>query len=159
MRYAYPCRTKPETDETGNHHSVTFRDIPEAITGGDSLGDALENALEALELSLAVRQEDGQEIPEPSPLEPGEELVALTPEFAMKTALLMEIRRQNMGPGSSPGARESATKSYSACSPRGQRPRWNGSTRCSKRWAEESSWRTCRRMAASTSTNRRARAR
>ena len=96
MKYAYPCR--PQPDEIPGAFIITFRDIEEAITQGDSLGEAIENAQEAMELALIGRLEDGEHIPEPSEPQPGEELVPLTPRFAAKTALLLEIQRQDLQP-------------------------------------------------------------
>ena len=96
MRYAYPCR--PQPGKTPGSFTITFRDITEAFTQGDSLGEALENAQEALELALTGRIEDRKEIPEPTNPETGEELVPLTPPFAAKTALLLEMRRQHIQP-------------------------------------------------------------
>ena len=94
MKYAYPCSLEP--DEPPGFLVVTFPDIPEAATGGESLGDALENGLEALELVLACRLEEAREIPEPSPLQEGQELVVLTPAFAAKMALLQAMEREDV---------------------------------------------------------------
>ena len=97
MRYAYPCQLKP--DEPAGSFSVTFPDIPEALTGGSSMGEAMENAQEALELAISSRLDNGEEIPEPSHTKPGEQLVPLAPAFAAKTALLLEMRRQDVQAG------------------------------------------------------------
>ena len=42
---------------------VTFPDIPEAITGGETEREALENAEEALELALLTYAKDGRSLP------------------------------------------------------------------------------------------------
>lgn len=97
MRYAYPCR--PEPDEPEGSFSVTFRGLPGVITCGDSLGEALENAQEALELALTVILEDVEHIPEPREPEDGEETIALSPRFAAKMALLLHMRRAGVSPG------------------------------------------------------------
>ena len=94
MRYAYPCRLEP--DEPAGSFTITFPDIPEANTGGSSLGEAMENAQEALEISIMGRLEDGDEIPEPSRLEKGQELIPLTPSTAAKIAMTLEMRHQNI---------------------------------------------------------------
>ena len=97
MKYAYPCL--PQPDEPPGSFTITFRDVTGAITCGDSLGEALENAQEVLELVLTGQLEDGEEIPEPSNQRPGEELVPLTPAFAAKMALLLAMHKQDIQPG------------------------------------------------------------
>ena len=96
MRYAYPCL--PQPDEPPGSFTITFRDLTEAITCGDSLGEALENAQEVLELALTGRLAGGEDIPEPSNQRPWEELVPLTPAFAAKMALLLAMQKQQIQP-------------------------------------------------------------
>ncbi len=50
------------TPEDGGY-LVTFDDIPEAITQGDDLTDALANAQDALEVALLAHIRDGRELP------------------------------------------------------------------------------------------------
>lgn len=71
---------------------VTFRDLPEAITEGDSVEDALANASDCLDEAIAARLDDGEEIPVPTPLEAGEYLVAVPVESAIKVALVFAVR-------------------------------------------------------------------
>jgi antitoxin HicB len=54
---------------------VTCRDLPEAITQGESLDDALAEAADALEEAIAARIDDGREIPAPTEARRGERLV------------------------------------------------------------------------------------
>ena len=96
MRYAYPCKLEP--DKPAGSFTITFPDIREANTGGSSLGEAMENAQEALEISIMGRLEIGDKIPEPSKLKNGQELVPLTPSAAAKTAMILEMRYQNIQP-------------------------------------------------------------
>jgi antitoxin HicB len=70
----YPARF--ECDVAGGY-VVTFRDVPEAITQGESLDDAREMAADALRTALEFYAEDGRPVPAPSAVQPGEELVAL----------------------------------------------------------------------------------
>ena len=91
MRYAYPCDAIP--DEPPGSYMITFQDLHEAVTGGESLGEAMENAAEVLELTLASRMKDGTCIPEPSRPIPGQDEVALSPNFAAKLALYLNIVR------------------------------------------------------------------
>jgi predicted RNase H-like HicB family nuclease len=49
--------------EAGGGFSVTFPDVPGAITQGDTLEEAVLNAREALELTLEGITEDGEDLP------------------------------------------------------------------------------------------------
>jgi antitoxin HicB len=55
---------------------VTFRDVPEAITQGETLDEARIMAADALRVALEFYSEDGRPMLTPSPVQPGEELVA-----------------------------------------------------------------------------------
>ncbi|SHJ77785.1 type II toxin-antitoxin system HicB family antitoxin [Desulfofundulus thermosubterraneus] len=61
----------PAVFETGEKkgYCVTFPDLPGCITEGDTLEEALQMAREALELHLYGMEEDGDEIPSPTPPE------------------------------------------------------------------------------------------
>ena len=50
MQYAYPCVLTPEEDGV----SVSFPDIPEALTCGDDRSDALVQASDALVTALCA---------------------------------------------------------------------------------------------------------
>lgn len=52
-------------EENGNF-GVSFPDLPGCITAGESLGEALDHALEALAMHIEGMQEDGIDIPTPS---------------------------------------------------------------------------------------------
>lgn len=56
---------------------VTFIDIPEAITQGSNIAEALEMAKDALETALTFYLEDGRSVPLPSPVELGQPYVIL----------------------------------------------------------------------------------
>lgn len=58
---AYPAIFEPE--DVG--YVVTFPDVPEAITDGDSLAEAMEYAVDALEVSLSEYINRRREIPQP----------------------------------------------------------------------------------------------
>ena len=51
MRYTYPCVLTPELDDGGI--SVSFPDVPEALTCGDDRAQALEKATDALAVALS----------------------------------------------------------------------------------------------------------
>lgn len=68
--------------------TVTFRDIPEAITEGDTLEEAEAMALDALVTAMEFYFDDGRPVPEPSKPRKGERIVALPLSVAAKVALL-----------------------------------------------------------------------
>lgn len=55
------------TDD-GVRYGVTVPDLPGCFSAGDTLEQALQNAVEAIELHLEGLTEDGGEVPQPSPL-------------------------------------------------------------------------------------------
>lgn len=73
--FVYPALLTPDEDDGG--FVVTFRDLPEAITQGDSVEEALLQARDCLEEAFANRI--AMDIPIPDPAEPaeGEHPVAL----------------------------------------------------------------------------------
>lgn len=72
-------------------YTVTFRDIPEAITEGQTIEEAREMATDALLTAMDFYFEDGRAVPGPSALEAGEELVAL-PLSAWAKVQLLNLR-------------------------------------------------------------------
>jgi antitoxin HicB len=71
---------------------VTCRDLPEAITQGESVSDALAEAADALEEAVASRIDDGREIPSPSTAKRGERFVSVPPSIALKAAVYLAVR-------------------------------------------------------------------
>lgn len=97
MQYAYPCTLEPEEEEGFERaFNVSFPDLPGALTCGNGLGEALENAEEVLELVLGSYVEDNEEIPTPSPAAEGQELVVVRPLLAAKLSLYTAMREQNI---------------------------------------------------------------
>jgi antitoxin HicB len=84
-------------DETGGY-VVTFPDIPEAITQGETEEDALSMAREALETAIEFYFEDKRAVPPPSTPEPGQRAVDVPPSLAAKILLLNEMILQNIRP-------------------------------------------------------------
>ena len=95
MRYAYPCDLVADKEE-GDGFVVTFPDIPGAITGASTREEALFLAEDALVAMLAVYVKKGWDIPVPSPLTDGQELVAVLPVDAGKLALYTAMRKQGI---------------------------------------------------------------
>ncbi|MCX7176329.1 MAG: type II toxin-antitoxin system HicB family antitoxin [Proteobacteria bacterium] len=70
---------------------VTFRDIPEAITQGDSLEEATAMAEDVLVSAMDFYFEDRRAVPLPSLPKRGERLIELPPSVAAKVLLLNEL--------------------------------------------------------------------
>ena len=93
MQYAYPCILNPEE---GGGFFVVFPDVRGALTGGKTRAEALEMAQDALTVALAGYVIAGWDIPYPSPVEPGQDLVALEPIPAAKLALYIAMREREI---------------------------------------------------------------
>lgn len=93
MIYAYPCQLTP--DEDGGF-VVTFRDVPEAITGGRDHGEASVMAEDALATALAGYVHEEWEIPTPSDVGEGEVSVAVPSVVAAKLALYSAMKAQRV---------------------------------------------------------------
>ncbi len=74
---------------------VQFVDLPEAITQGETIEDALSEALDCLEEAIANRMVMKMNIPEPSHLEKNR-IVSLGSTLAVKAGLYMAMREKNM---------------------------------------------------------------
>ena len=85
--FAYPALLSQEPDG----FVVTFRDVPEAITQGEDLADALSEAADALEEAIAGRIRRGEEIPEPSRQRRSEHVVPVPAQTAAKAALYLAL--------------------------------------------------------------------
>ncbi|MBL8516610.1 MAG: type II toxin-antitoxin system HicB family antitoxin [Betaproteobacteria bacterium] len=92
----YPVTLTPDKKSGG--FVVTFRDLPEAITQGDTFEEALAMAQEALELALEFYFEDKRLVPEPSRPKRGQHVVELPASLAAKVLLLNEMIAQNVRP-------------------------------------------------------------
>jgi hypothetical protein len=78
IRYAYPARLRRGED---GRFVVSFPDLPEALTDGATLAEAL--------MSRIV---DGEAIPAPSPRKAAQRLIAPDPTVALKAALHRVVR-------------------------------------------------------------------
>jgi len=90
----FPMNIEPD----GNFFLVTFPDIPEAITQGESLLQARKVAQDALETALEFYFEAPRTVPDPSPIEPDQEYVELPASVSAKVLLLNEMIRQKVRP-------------------------------------------------------------
>jgi antitoxin HicB len=84
----YPARFDP--DEKGGF-VVTFRDIPEAITQGDTEDEAATMAEDVLVSAMDFYFEDRRPVPAPSRPAKGERMVELPTSVAAKVLLLNEM--------------------------------------------------------------------
>ena len=95
MQYAYPCHiTGNEYD--GEGFAVTFPDVYGAHTGGKTYQDAHDLAEDCLLVALCAYVDCREDLPTPSPLTPGQELITVPPMAAAKLALYAAMRRQNI---------------------------------------------------------------
>jgi len=64
----YPAQFEEcfDTCDTGNGFVVTFRDVPEVITQGYNLYDAIEMGRDALVMAMVFYDDKGEERPRPS---------------------------------------------------------------------------------------------
>lgn len=85
-------------DEESGGFVVTFIDIPEAITQGDTEGESLAAAKDALESALDFYFEDKRAVPMPSRARRGQKVVELPSSLSAKVLLLNEMVTQNVRP-------------------------------------------------------------
>ena len=92
--YRFPVTLTADSESGG--FVVTFPDIPEAITQGEDVPDALKRAVDALETALSMYMDDRKDIPVPSKAKAGRYSVDLPPISAAKAALYRELRSSGM---------------------------------------------------------------
>jgi antitoxin HicB len=93
MRYAYPVQL--ERDE-GGRYLATCRDVPEALTDGESQEEALREMGDALGAALAGYVMEGRLIPFPTDAEPGEAIAPVSPLIAAKLALRVAMQAEGV---------------------------------------------------------------
>ena len=87
--FTYPV-TLTRGDKPGRW-TVTFKDLPEAITWGDGLRDTLWQAADCLEEAIAGRIRRSDPIPTPSRPKRGQHLVPVPAPTASKLALYLAL--------------------------------------------------------------------
>lgn len=87
-----------EFDEASQGYAVSFVDIPEALTQGDTVEDALIEAQDALITAMDFYFEDKRAVPPPSKAAKGQHTVALPTSVWAKVLLLNEVCAQNLRP-------------------------------------------------------------
>lgn len=92
----FPVILTPDNEDGG--FVVTFPDIPEAITQGDTIEEALAMAQDALETALEFYFEDKRTVPSPSKPKRQQHVIELPASLAAKILLLNEMVTQNIRP-------------------------------------------------------------
>jgi antitoxin HicB len=93
--FLYPVTLKRDKD---SGYVATFKDIPEAITQGETKAEVLAAARDALETALDFYFEDNRAVPEPSKAKPGQPVVELPASLSAKILLLNEMIQQRVRP-------------------------------------------------------------
>ena len=94
LQFTYPVKLTRDRKDGG--YVVSCRDIPETITQGDSIEEALREAEGALQAAIEGRIEDGLDIPVPSRAKSGERMVPTPITTALKAAVYTEMRGQRV---------------------------------------------------------------
>ncbi|MDX2165245.1 MAG: type II toxin-antitoxin system HicB family antitoxin [Gammaproteobacteria bacterium] len=77
----------------GKGYLVTFRDIENAFTDGETFEEAIFNAREVLDLMLLDRIEKGDEVPKPTSLRKNE--IPIMPSPDVSAPVLLHLLRKN----------------------------------------------------------------
>lgn len=77
---------------------VTFADIPEAISQGETVAEAMKAARAALETALDFYFDDKRAVPAPSKAAAGQAVIGLNASLSAKVLLLNEMIYQNIRP-------------------------------------------------------------
>jgi len=88
--FVYPAILTPDAKDGG--FVVTFADLPEAITQGETVEEALREAADCLEEAIANRIVTGVPIPPPSRIKRGQSAVPLVAQTAAKAALSIALQ-------------------------------------------------------------------
>lgn len=89
-QFTYAVKLTPDRAEGG--YVVTCRDLPEAITQGETVEGAIVEAADCLEEAIAARIDDGRDIPMPTVAKRGERSVSVPPSMALKAAVYLAVR-------------------------------------------------------------------
>jgi antitoxin HicB len=91
----YPAKL---TLQSVGNYAVRFPDVPEALTLGDTIEEALLHAADALESALDFYFEHNRPVPMPSKPKRGQYLVELPTSAAAKVLLFNELLAQEVRP-------------------------------------------------------------
>ncbi len=93
MRYIYPVEL---VQDAQGRYVATSRDVPEAVTDGETAQIALQEMADALGAALAGYSLDCRELPAPSKPHAGEYLVPVNALVAAKLALRSAMQEQGV---------------------------------------------------------------
>lgn len=91
--FAYPVTLTPEDNHT---FTVTFADVPEALTFGDNEQEALQQAVDALETALSFYVDERQPLPKPSKPKRGQRTVSPSALEAAKLGVYQAMLEQDI---------------------------------------------------------------
>ena len=89
--FAFPAAFTPDNEDGG--FVVTFRDLPEAITQGDTVQQCFSEASDCLAEAIAARIDDDRDIPLPTQEREKEYLVPVPLEMAWKAEIHTAMRK------------------------------------------------------------------
>ena len=89
--FLYPAILTPDTEHGG--FVVTFPDIPEGITQGDDIPEALKQAADCLDEAVAGRIRRREPIPEASAVGPDQYAISLPISTGLKAALYLALQQ------------------------------------------------------------------
>ena len=92
--FIFPVQLTPDDNDGG--YTVTFPDLPEAITQGDCISQCLTEAVDCLEEAIAARIDDNLPIPQPSQPKLGEYLVELPLTMVFKALVYLAFTETGM---------------------------------------------------------------
>ena len=93
MDFAYPARLRRESE---GGYVVTFPDLPDAVTQGDSPDDAIGMAADCLAETIGARIAERDDIPMPSSVKRGQVRIAVPAHVAFKAALYVAMQQQGV---------------------------------------------------------------
>jgi antitoxin HicB len=91
----YPADFEP-ADDPDVGYTVTFRDVPGAITQGDDLDEAMSNGRDAIVGGLLFYAENGESFPKASAPKRGERLIFVPALSQAKLALIKLMAEQDV---------------------------------------------------------------
>jgi antitoxin HicB len=89
-KFSFPVILTPDSTDGG--FIVSFPDFPEAITQGESIADALVEAVDCLEEAIAARIDEEMEIPLPSKPLSAQHIVTLPLQMSLKVILYSSVQ-------------------------------------------------------------------
>ena len=93
-RFSFPVTLT--TDEVDGGFTVTFRDLPEAITQGENIEDALNETADCLEEAIANKVLRRLPIPTPSEANENEYLITTPLQTSFKASIWLAMQEENI---------------------------------------------------------------